>query len=157
MTPSTHRPSKRWPFPRAARASYRLAALMLCWGGLAHATTAVLQPAREAAAQQPLELTLLYSDDADAPLTVEVPQHFDVTLTNGDLPPIPLALQREANVPDRLSLHPGEYRKVRFSAPWPAAARGAIKIDAVGLDTSPMLVTLNRGDHQLQAVATACN
>src|SRR5258705_12738043 len=33
--------------------------LGLCWTGTAHATVAVLQPLREAAAQQPLELTLL--------------------------------------------------------------------------------------------------
>ena len=155
MRLSPRRLLKRSQFPGAAPATYQLAALALLCSGAAHATTAVLQPPREAAAEQPLEVTLLYSDDDGAPLSIDVPQHFDVTLTNGDLPPVPIGLQREAGVPDRLSLRPGQYRKVRFSAPWPAAARGAVKIDAVGLDTSPMLVTLNRGDNQLQAVATA--
>jgi len=155
MRPRPRHPFERLQIPLAAPAMYQLAVLALFWSAGAHATTAVLQPAREAAAAQPLEVTLLYSDDANTPLTVDVPQHFDVTLTNGDLPPIPLALQREAGVPDRLSLNPGQYRKVRFSAPWPEAARGALKIDAVGLDTSPMLVMLNRGDNQLQTVAAA--
>jgi len=148
-------PFARSPFPLAPHTAYRWAVFALLWSGVAHANTAILQPPREVAATQPLELTLLYSDDSSAPLSIDVPQHFDITLSNGDLPPIPLALQREAGVPDHLSLSPGQYRKVRFSAPWPAAARGSVKVDAVGIDTSPMLVTLNRGDNQLQTVAAA--
>ena len=91
---------------------YRLATLTAALGfglgtSLAHATISVLQPLREAAAQLPLELTLLYSDDDKQPLTIDVPKALNVTLTNGDLPPQPLALQREPNVPDKLTLHPG--------------------------------------------------
>lgn len=127
--------------------------LGLCWTGTAHATVAVLQPVREAASQQPLELTLLYSDDDKQTLTIDVPKSLNVTLTNGDLPPKPLALQREANVPDTLTLRPGQYRKVRYSAPWPETARGTVKVDPVGFDSSPMLITLNRGDKQAQVVA----
>jgi outer membrane phospholipase A len=82
-----------------------------------------------------------------------VPKSIKVTLTNGDAPPQPLELQREANVSDTLSLRPDEYRKVRFSAPWPEAARGVVKIDPVGFDSSPMLVTLNRGSTQTQVAA----
>ncbi len=119
----------------------------------AHATTAVLQPPREAAARLPLELVLLYSDDDTQALSIDVPQSLEVTLTNGDAPPQPLILQREPNVPDKLTLRPGQYRKVRFSAPWPDSARGIVKIDPVGFDSSPMLVTLNRGDTQTQVVA----
>jgi outer membrane phospholipase A len=119
----------------------------------AHATVAVLQPAREAAAQQPLELTLMYTADDGKPLAVEVPKQLTVTLTNGDLPPQPLALTREAVVPDRLQLRAGQFRRVRYSAPWPDSARGTVKIDPVGFDSSPMLVTLNRGENQAQIVA----
>jgi outer membrane phospholipase A len=119
----------------------------------AHATVAVLQPAREAAAAQPLQLTLLYTADDNKPLNVDVPKQLTVNLTNGDLPPAPLALARDAKVPDHLHLAPGQYRRVRYSAPWPESARGTIKIDPVGFDASPMLVVLNRGEHQEQVVA----
>ncbi|SAL44488.1 phospholipase A [Caballeronia humi] len=125
----------------------------LASANLAHATVAVLQPAREAAAQQPLELTLMYTADGNKPLTVEVPKQLTVTLTNGDLPPEPLALTREPAVPDHLQLRAGQYRRVRYSAAWPDSARGTVKIDPVGFDTSPMLVTLNRGENQAQVVA----
>ncbi|MDP9155071.1 MAG: phospholipase A [Pseudomonadota bacterium] len=141
--------------PRAFRLTPFAAALGLgfCWTATAHATVSVLQPVREAAAQQPLELTLLYSDDDKKPLTIDVPRNLTVTLTNGDLPPKPLALDRAANVPDRLTLRPGQYRKVKYSAPWPDTARGTVKVDPVGFDSSPMLIVLNRGDKQAQVVA----
>jgi outer membrane phospholipase A len=119
----------------------------------AHATVAVLQPAREAAASQPLELTLLYTDDDKKALSIDVPKQLTVNLTNGDLPPAPLQLTRESGVPDRLRLAPGQYRRVKFSAPWPESARGTIKIDPVGFDASPMLVLLNRGENQTQVAA----
>ena len=135
-------------FPRIIAAVFAF-----CCFHAAHATTAVLQPPREAAARLPLELILLYSDDDTQALSIDVPQSLKVTLTNGDAPPQPLILQREPGVPDKLTLRPGQYRKVRFSAPWPDAARGIVKIDPVGFDSSPMLVTLNRGDTQTQVVA----
>ncbi len=125
----------------------------LCTSGATRATVAVLQPAREAAASQPLELTLLYTDDDAKPLTVDVPKQLTVNLTNGDLPPAPLTLERDPTVPDRLRLAPGQYRRVRFSAPWPDSARGTVKIDPVGFDASPMLVTLNRSDTQTEVAA----
>jgi outer membrane phospholipase A len=143
----------RRDIPRAFRFTPLVAALGagLCWTATAHATVSVLQPVREAAAQQPLELTLLYSDDDKKPLTVDVPRNLTITLTNGDLPHKPL--EREANVPDKLTLRPGQYRKVRYSAPWPETARGTVKVDPVGFDSSPMLIVLNRGDKQAQVVA----
>ncbi|KIG10539.1 phospholipase A [Caballeronia concitans] len=133
------------------RANLALALLALTTG--AHATVAVLQPPREAAAAQPLELTLLYTDDDKKPLTVDVPKQLTVQLTNGDLPPAPLVLNRDPATPDRLRLAPGQYRRVRYAAPWPESARGTVKIDPVGFDASPMLVTLNRGENQAQVAA----
>ncbi|KNH08635.1 Phospholipase A1 precursor Outer membrane phospholipase A [Candidatus Burkholderia brachyanthoides] len=121
------------------RATLRpLALLLLTLGATtgAHATVAVLQPAREAAASQPLEITLLYTDDDKKPLNADVPKQLTVNLTNGDL-----------------RLAPRQYRRVKFSAPWPNSARGTIKIDPVGFDASPMLVMLNRRDNQTQVVA----
>ncbi|WP_250451406.1 phospholipase A [Caballeronia sp. ATUFL_M2_KS44] len=133
------------------RAGLALALLSFATG--AHATVAVLQPPREAAAAQPLELTLLYTDDDKKPLAVDVPKQLTVQLTNGDLPPAPLVLNRDPATPDRLRLAPGQYRRVRYAAPWPESARGTIKIDPVGFDASPMLVTLNRGENQTEVVA----
>jgi len=106
--------------------AYRLAmlasAISLGWASAAHATVSVLQPVREAASEQPLELTLLYSDDDKNPLTIDVPKALNVTLTNGDLPPQPLALQREPNVPDRLTLRPGQgYGSVDAQFTYPLA------------------------------------
>ncbi len=146
--------------PARPRLGRRLlaAALVLCASlaltPAARANIALLQSPREAAAAEPLTLTLLYSADDDKPLTLSVPATLSVTLTNGDQPPEPLDLQREPGTPDTLTLQPGQYRKVRFSAPWPASARGAVRIDAVGFDTSPSLVVLNRGPNQ-QALTQA--
>lgn len=137
----------------AHRIRYVVMVFALCCAGTAHATVAVLQPARELAASQPLELIVLYSDDDAEPLSIDVPKQLNVTLTNGDLPPAQLALIREPEVADRLNLRPGQYRKVRFSSPWPDSARGVIRIDPVGFDASPMLVMLNRGKSKEQVVA----
>jgi outer membrane phospholipase A len=122
--------------------------------GEAAATVAMLQPARIAAAREPLQLTLLYSADDGHPLTVTVPQTLRVNLTGGEQSPQPLELAREAGVPDTLRLRPGQFRKVRFSAPWPESARGEMRIDPVGFDASPALVVINRGPQQ-DAIAQA--
>lgn len=122
--------------------------------GEARATTAMLQPARVAAANEPLEITLLYSADDGKPLTLTVPPTIRVSLSIGDLSPQPLDLTREPGVPSTLHLRPGQFRKVRFSAPWPDSARGEVRIDPVGFDASPALVAINRGKQQ-EVVAQA--
>ncbi|CAG4891819.1 phospholipase A [Paraburkholderia saeva] len=137
---------------RIARSTVCL--LLLFVAGQAHASIAMLQLPREAAVREPLRITLLYSNDDTTPLTITVPPGIRVTLTNGDLAPQPLDLAREQGVPDTLKLQPGQYRKVTFSAPWPASARGVVRIDPVGFDASPALVTINRGADQ-EAIAAA--
>ncbi|WP_260854623.1 phospholipase A [Paraburkholderia sp. BCC1884] len=122
--------------------------------GDARATVAMLQPARVAAANEPLQITLLYSADDAKPLTVTVPPTIRVSLNGAEQSPQPLELQREAGVPNTLHLRPGQFRKVRFSAPWPQSARGEVRIDPVGFDASPALVAINRGPQQ-DAVAQA--
>ncbi|RKR45355.1 phospholipase A [Paraburkholderia sp. BL17N1] len=136
-----------------------LATLAVCaacalLSGEARATVAMLQPARVAAANEPLQITLLYSADDAKPLTVTVPPTIRVTLSAGEQSPQPLDLKREAGVPDTLHLRPGQFRKVRFSAPWPQSARGEVRIDPVGFDASPALVAINRGPQQ-DAIAQA--
>ncbi|MEZ2306481.1 phospholipase A [Paraburkholderia sp. RCC_158] len=133
-----------------------LAALFLssAFPGEAAATVAMLQPARIAAANEPLQITLLYSADDSTPLTVAVPQTLRVNLSGGEQSPQPLELAREAGVPDTLRLRPGQFRKVRFSAPWPESARGEVRVDPIGFDASPAVVVINRGPNQ-NAIAQA--
>ncbi|MDN7738591.1 MULTISPECIES: phospholipase A [Burkholderia] len=114
----------------------------------AQATVALVQPAREAAADAPLTLTLIYSDDDAKPLPVSVPDTLEVTVTNAEQPPVPVKLVREAGVPERFTLKAGQYRKVRFSAPWPDSARGTVTITPVGFDASAAVVSLNRSANQ---------
>ncbi|MFM0502276.1 phospholipase A [Paraburkholderia caffeinilytica] len=120
----------------------------------ARATVAMLQPARVAAANEPLQITLLYSADDAKALTLTVPPTIRVTVNGAEQSPQPLELQREPGVPDTLHLRPGQFRKVRFSAPWPQSARGEVRIDPVGFDASPALVAINRGPQQ-DAIAQA--
>ena len=134
---------------------FLLIASAACWSGNAHATVAMLQPARVAAANEPLQITLLYSADDAKPLTVTVPPTLHVTLGAAEQSPQPLDLQREPGVPDTLHLQPGQFRKVRFFAPWPQYARGEVRIDPVGFDASPALVAINRGPQQDVIAITA--
>ncbi|WP_109480649.1 phospholipase A [Paraburkholderia sp. C35] len=129
-----------------------LGALLGLAAPCAQATTSMLAPLREAAFNEPLTITLLYSADDNAPLDLTLPPTIRVTLTNGDIAPQPLDLVREADVPDALHLSVGQFRKVHYSAPWPAWARGEIRIDPVGFDASPALVAINRGPRQEQIV-----
>jgi outer membrane phospholipase A len=114
----------------------------------ADAAVALLQPAREAVANAPLTLTLLYTADEDAPLEVAPPPTLDVTLAADDRPPAPLSLTRDPDVPARFTLRPGAYRKVRYTAAWPANLNGGVTLTPLGVDASPALVVLNRGPRQ---------
>ncbi|GAB2873274.1 hypothetical protein GCM10027093_06020 [Paraburkholderia jirisanensis] len=120
------------------------AAICALFAAPADAAVAMLQPPREARFSEPLQITLLYSADDTAPLTVRPPATLRVTLTDGDLSPQPLELVREADVPDTLALGAGQYRKVRYTAPWPQWARGEVRINPVDFDASPAMVALNR-------------
>jgi len=122
--------------------------VLLCWlgahAGSADAGVSVLRPPREATTLSPLEVTLVYSGDDASPAGIDVPRHLNVTLTNGDVPPKRVTLARDPRVPDRLALASGEMKAVRFRAPWPDWARGAIRVDVPGMDVSPSVVVLTR-------------
>ncbi len=116
----------------------------------AHATVALLQPAREAAANEPLTLTLLYTDDDAASLGTIVPSALNVTLSSGEQADIALTLVREPGIPDHLTLRPGHYRKIRFTAPWPTEARDIVRVSLPPeFGTAPMQIIVNRGPRQL--------
>jgi outer membrane phospholipase A len=130
---------------RAVPLFFTLAILLVIGiSSTAHAAATLLPLPREVSAQYPLELTMMYSNDASYPLNVTVPQQITVTYSNGDVTPHPLTLQREPAEPDQLTLQQGQYRAIRFSAPWPASARGTVTIDPVDIDSAPMLITLDR-------------
>lgn len=123
-----------------------LAAGAVCAGGpgAAEAGVSVLRPPREATTLTPLEVTLVYSGDEANPVAFDVPDHLEVALTNGDVPPRRLTLIREPGAPAQLSLASGEMKTVRYAAPWPDWARGAMRIDVPGMDVSPSVVLLTR-------------
>ncbi|WP_281664873.1 phospholipase A [Paraburkholderia fungorum] len=154
LAPATP-PQARHAIPRISRSTFlSLLIAIAALSGEAHATVAMLQPARVAAADEPLQLTLLYSADDAKPLTVVVPPTLRANLSSAEQAPQPLELKREPGVPDTLNLRPGQFRKVRFSAPWPLSARGEVRIDPVGFDASSAIVAINRGPQQ-NAVAQA--
>ncbi|WP_153075428.1 phospholipase A [Paraburkholderia bonniea] len=149
------RPDHRPPLHRPALPLHAFALATLIGlsslSGNAQAAIAMLAPAREAAASEPLQITLLYSgDEAKKTLTLSPPPTLRLLLTSNDLAPQPIELTREPGTPATLRLRPGEFRKVRFSAPWPDSARGVVRLDPVGFDASPALVTINRGANQIQ-------
>ncbi len=154
LAPATP-PQARHAIPRISCSTFlSLLIAIVALSGEAHATVAMLQPARVAAADEPLQLTLLYSADDAKPLKVVVPPTLRVNLSSAEQAPQPLELKREPGVPDTLNLRPGQFRKVGFSAPWPQSARGEVRIDPVGFDASSAIVAINRGPQQ-NAVAQA--
>jgi outer membrane phospholipase A len=127
--------------------------------GQARADIALLAPPKIADGDQPLRLTLLVSADTskqagNAAGTTQVPATLVVTLSNGDSPPAQLTLQRDPPGPETLHLRVGEYRKVTYAAAWPQSLRGTVRIDPIGFDSSPLLLTLNRAASAPQAVAS---
>ncbi|WP_346778292.1 phospholipase A [Paraburkholderia sp. Ac-20342] len=108
------------------------------------AGVSVLRPPREALANSPLEVTIVYSGDAPNGTEVDVPAQLNISLSNPDVIPRPLALARESGVPDHLKLAAGELKAVRYVGAWPEWARGAMKIDVPDLDVSPSFVLLTR-------------
>ncbi|MGN5476982.1 phospholipase A [Cupriavidus basilensis] len=103
----------------------------------------MLQPPRVIDGTQPLALTLLISAETGT-RRYQVPDTLEVT-ASGDLQAaVKLILRRTDPGPAVLSLHKGENRKVRYAVDLPPGLRGTIRLDAVGIDAAPVLVTLNR-------------
>lgn len=122
-----------------------LCAAIASMGGTidARADVALLQPQRTADAHQPLALTVLYSAPPDAPFDVAVPPTLDVIVSTQDVPPRHVTLHAARGTPARLRLKRGAMRMVRYAGEWPDMLRGVVRVEPVGFDTSPMLITLN--------------
>jgi outer membrane phospholipase A len=134
---------------------FAFASLAIFYACRADAAVAMLQPPREAVFSEPLRITLLYSADNAQPLAITLPSTIRVTLTNSDHAPQAVELVRDAGTPDELRLEAGQYRKVEYSAPWPAWVRGEVRIDPVGFDASPAIVAINRSVHPAAIAAAA--
>jgi outer membrane phospholipase A len=137
------------------RVAFVALAMFAIHAGCAHAAIAMLQPPREAAFSEPLRITLLYSADSGQALTLTLPSTIRVTLTNSDHAPQTVELARDAGVPDEFRLDAGQYRKVGYSAPWPAWVRGEVRIDPAGFDASPAIVAINRSAPPSATIAQA--
>jgi len=126
----------------------------------AQADVTVIQPPTVVAASQPLRITLLFAEDSAASATpatrakhYAVPATLAVSLASGDLPPRTLTLERAAGAPVSLNLRPGQFRRVVYSAPWPDAVRGTLRVQVADFNASPALVTLDRGKDQGLTIA----
>ncbi|RLK45785.1 phospholipase A [Cupriavidus plantarum] len=130
-------PSLRAPFAGA------LASALLAMPFAAQAAVTLLQPPRVVDGTQPLTVTLLVVGDAET-RRFEVPATLAVTASADMTAPIRVEARRVGSGPAVLQLKNGETRTIRYTAPWPDALRGQVRLDVAGIDAAPVLVSLNR-------------
>ncbi len=114
----------------------------------AHAGISLLQPPKRVDASQPLELTLLVSQDEGPSHTYGLPRSLLVAVSADMIPPRQLALQR-VDGDDQLTLEAGQFRKIRYRGNLPERLRGTVRIEPIGIDASPVLVAVVRPDPSL--------
>lgn len=148
-------------FPRRPSAPHAVTALVCALPALlcppsARAEVAVLQPPAVVAADLPLRVTLMFSEDAGAharrATRYEVPERIAVGLQR-DTEAVRTVTLHEEDGPTTLRLLPGQFRKIVYSAPWPEDLRGTVHVQVAGYNTAPVLVTLDRGRRQAQTMA----
>lgn len=138
--------------------------LLAAASGAAHADVTVVSPPTVVAASLPMRVTLLFAEDATDNgrstkpvgrngVHYAVPPTLRVALASGDLPPQTLTLTRDPAAPAALSLRPGQFRRVTYSTPWPADARGTVRVQVADFNASPALITLDRGKQQDLTIA----
>lgn len=109
----------------------------------ASAAISLLQPPRVVDGSKPLTLTLLVSADT-AERFYLVPDSLQVTATPELLAPVTIEMKRATPGPERLRLRRGELRRIEYQGEIPPALRGRVRLDPVGIDAAPVLVTLNQ-------------
>lgn len=117
------------------------------------AGVALLQPGKRIDGTQPLQLTLLVSDDNLPQQQYEIPRQLMVAVSADMIPPQQLALQRDGDGNDQITLRKGEFRKYTYSAVLPPNMRGNVRIEPVGLDAAPMMLVVVRPDPALGPLA----
>lgn len=110
----------------------------------ANAGISLLQPARVMNGNTPFTLVLLVAGEEQQTQRYLLPDRLSATITAEMVPSVQLQLQRDPASPAELTLQPGQFRKVRYSAPLPAHMRGLINIDVVDMNTSSMQVAVIR-------------
>lgn len=121
-----------------------LAAVTLGIMSGARADISLLQPPRLVDGNQPLTLTLLVTADEQVEQTYSLPATLELTASAEMTAPVRLQLQRDVRSPAEVTLHPGEFRKISYRGALPTYLRGTLRIEAHGMDTSPMLVAVIR-------------
>lgn len=128
-------------------------ALSLSHGAIAGIS--VLQPPKVVDGNKPFILTLMVSEDEHASQAYSLPTDLVVAVSADMTPPVQVHLQREASTTGDFTLQRGEFRKVTYSAELPKYLRGVVRIEAVGIDASPVLVAVIRAKPGAEPVAAA--
>lgn len=133
------------------RCTWRLCALVIATLSLtfvpdASAGIAVLQSPKLIDGNQPFALTLLLSQDQEQSQshTFTLPEYVVVTASADMIAPVQLQLVREADSPTRLTLQPGQFRRIVYRALLPPYLRGVVRIETVDIDAAPQLVAVIR-------------
>ena len=140
-TPSAGR-RPRLLAPAAAVSAISIA-LGVLYAPSARAAIALLQPPRVLDGAQPLRLTLLVTADT-ANRSYLVPDTLEVVASPEMLAPVRISMRRITPGPATVRLRRGENRTIQYQGEIPPTLRGQIRLDPVGLDAAPVLVTLNQ-------------
>lgn len=110
--------------------------------GSARADINLLAPSRVIDPGAPFKLTLLITGE-DESRSYALPEVLRVTLTP-DLGAVArLELRQVVSLPPQIDLKRGEFLRVEYVGEVPGNLRGRVRIDAVDLDTPPMIVQLS--------------
>lgn len=144
--------------PRAARraiATPLAFAAALLAANQAHASLTLLQPPRTLHGDAPLIITVLVDNDESKSETYTLPASIEASVSNADNRPVALTLSRDAQAPGRLTLSPGQFRKVRYSAVLPARMRGSASVSLLKWDAATFIVLLDRAAPSVPVASAA--
>jgi len=101
----------------------------------------LIAPARTLDPLAPFRLTLIVTAEAGT-RTYLLPEVLRVNVTPELGAAVRVELRREGQLPDRIDLRSGEFRRIEYVGALPANLRGRIRIDALDVDAPSMLVQL---------------
>lgn len=129
-------------------------ALATAWPASGHAAIALLQPPRVVDGTQPLTMTLVVTADT-ANRNYLVPDTLQIMASAELLAPVPLTLKRITPGPSTVRLRRGDLRRIEYRGEIPSSLRGQVRLEPVGIDAAPVLVTMNQATPAERAPATA--
>lgn len=126
-----------------------MAALSTVFAPDASAGIALMQTPKLIDGNQPFTLTLLITQDQDQTQahTFTLPDNVVVAASADMIVPVQLQLLRDASSPEQLTLQPGAFRKIAYRGLLPPYLRGVVRIETVGIDAAPLLITIIRPDN----------